>query len=150
MEQKNKYDKILSILKKAALILKKAALILRKAALIVIILTVLIILPFRWIAPPVSSFIIQYEYFSSNKSSKEIKHEWVYWEEISHHMPIAVVASEDQNFPNHFGFDFEAISKALEKRDRRKRGASTITQQVAKNLYLWPRKSIIRKSVKPI
>jgi monofunctional biosynthetic peptidoglycan transglycosylase len=62
-------------------------------------------------------------------------------------MAIAVVAAEDQNFPFHFGFDFEQIEKAIEQsnRGRKLRGASTITQQVAKNLFLWEGRSFIRK-----
>ncbi|MFC2133529.1 monofunctional biosynthetic peptidoglycan transglycosylase [Bacteroidota bacterium] len=121
--------------------------IILKAVLIVFILTLMVILPFRWIAPPISSFIVQAEYSSSDKAHKEIKNEWIYWEEISPQMPIAVVASEDQNFPNHFGFDFESISEAIEKSGERQRGASTITQQVVKNLYLWPGKSLFRKGI---
>ena len=72
---------------------------------------------------------------------------WTDYDEVSKEFALAVVASEDQNFPTHFGFDFEQINKALkERKDRgRLRGASTITQQVAKNLFLWEGKSFIRK-----
>src|SRR3990170_3240644 len=64
-------------------------------------------------------------------------------------MSLAVIAAEDQNFPFHFGFDFEQIEKAIEQsnRGRRLRGASTITQQVAKNLFLWEGRSFIRKGL---
>ena len=67
--------------------------------------------------------------------------------EISPALPIAVVASEDQKFPSHHGFDFESISAALQEDRQRRRGASTITQQLAKNLYLWPGRSLFRKAV---
>jgi monofunctional biosynthetic peptidoglycan transglycosylase len=72
---------------------------------------------------------------------------WSDYDEISKEFALAVVASEDQNFPIHFGFDFEQINKALEERHERGRlrGASTITQQVAKNLFLWEGRGFIRK-----
>ena len=78
-----------------------------------------------------------------------IKYHWVDYDDISRYMPIAIVAAEDQNFPKHFGFDFKQIEKALKenKRGRRVRGASTITQQVAKNLFLWEGKSFVRKGI---
>lgn len=78
-----------------------------------------------------------------------IKYHWVSYDDVSKYMPIAIVAAEDQNFPNHFGFDFKQIEKALKenKRGRRIRGASTISQQVAKNLFLWEGKSFVRKGV---
>lgn len=64
-------------------------------------------------------------------------------------MKLAVIASEDQKFPEHEGFDFESINQALEDRERgrRVRGASTISQQVAKNMFLWPRQSWFRKGL---
>jgi len=76
-----------------------------------------------------------------------IAYEWFSYDEISKQMALAVVAAEDQNFPDHFGFDFKQIEKAIEQseRGRRLRGASTITQQVAKNLFLWEGRSFIRK-----
>jgi len=107
--------------------------------------SLLITVPFQWINPPVTSFILQAEF--STDAPREIKQEWVSWDEISPNMPIAVVASEDQNFPTHFGFDFESINKALSKKSRRLRGASTITQQVVKNIYLWSGRSFIRKGI---
>jgi monofunctional biosynthetic peptidoglycan transglycosylase len=64
-------------------------------------------------------------------------------------MKVAVIASEDQTFPSHHGFDLKSINNALEEREsgKRVRGASTISQQVAKNLFLWPGKSWIRKGL---
>ena len=72
---------------------------------------------------------------------------WVDWDQISPNLPISVIASEDQRFPSHHGFDLESIEKALRERQERVRGASTISQQVAKNLYLWPGRSWIRKGL---
>ena len=60
---------------------------------------------------------------------------------------MAVIAAEDQKFAHHFGFDFESIADALDDNAQRRRGASTISQQVAKNLYLWPGRSYLRKGV---
>lgn len=72
---------------------------------------------------------------------------WVDWNEISPQLAIAVVAAEDQNFPHHSGFDFGSIRAAVRERQRRRRGASTISQQVAKNLFLWPGRSWVRKGL---
>lgn len=100
-----------------------------------------LVLPWRWIDPPSTSFIEQ-----ARAEGREIHHEWVGWAAISPHLPIAVVAAEDQNFPHHNGFDLESIRSAVQERHRR-RGASTISQQVAKNLYLWPGRSWVRKGL---
>ena len=76
-----------------------------------------------------------------------LKHDWIPFEEISPHLQLAVVCSEDQDFLEHEGFDFEAIEKAYKynKTHKRKRGASTISQQTAKNVFLWPSRSWLRK-----
>jgi monofunctional glycosyltransferase len=76
-------------------------------------------------------------------------HDWVSWRRIPRHAALAVIAAEDQLFFLHDGFDFTAIEKAVTdaQRGRRLRGASTISQQVAKNLFLWPGQSWLRKGV---
>lgn len=78
-----------------------------------------------------------------------LKHDWVSFSELSPHLQLAVVCSEDQDFLEHEGFDFEAIEKAYKynKTHKRKRGASTISQQTAKNVFLWPSRSWIRKGL---
>ena len=79
-----------------------------------------------------------------------LHHRWVPMSKISPHLRLAVVCSEDQNFPSHHGFDFEAIKKAVQEAgDGRKglRGASTISQQTAKNVFLWPGRSWLRKGL---
>lgn len=85
----------------------------------------------------------------TGKEKLIIHYDWIDYNSISKQMPLAVVAAEDQNFPVHFGFDIEQIEKAIKKNKRggRIRGASTITQQVAKNLFLWEGKSFIRKGI---
>lgn len=74
-------------------------------------------------------------------------HHWVPLKEMSKYMPVAVIASEDQRFLQHHGFDFDAIQKAAKrnKKSGKTYGASTISQQTAKNVFLWPGRSWIRK-----
>lgn len=85
----------------------------------------------------------------SKERKIEICYHWTDWESISPHVFLAVMAAEDQKFPYHWGFDFESIARTVKRNnhDRHLRGASTITQQVAKNLFLWPGRSYIRKGV---
>ncbi len=77
-----------------------------------------------------------------------LKHDWVSLEDISPKLQLAVVCSEDQNYLKHYGFDFTAIEKAMKANEAGKklRGASTISQQTAKNVFLWPGRSYIRKA----
>jgi monofunctional biosynthetic peptidoglycan transglycosylase len=110
--------------------------------LLVIVGPTVLVLPWRWLDPPTTAFILQ-----AKANGHEVQQEWVEWAEISPHLPIAVVAAEDQNFPHHHGFDLESIRSALGEKRRRQRGASTISQQVAKNLFLWSGRSWIRKGV---
>jgi monofunctional biosynthetic peptidoglycan transglycosylase len=72
---------------------------------------------------------------------------WVARDDISPWMPLAVIAAEDQKFPEHWGFDVEAIESVLDKENGRLRGASTISQQTAKNLFLWDGRSWVRKGL---
>lgn len=105
--------------------------------------SILATLPLRWLNPFTTAFIIQ-ERFTYNKT---IPLEWVPYDSIAETLPIAIVASEDQKFPDHFGFDFDSLYKALSENRRQTRGASTISQQLAKNLYLWPGRSLFRKGL---
>ncbi len=77
------------------------------------------------------------------------KHTWVSFDKISRHLPMAVIASEDNRFADHNGFDFIEIKKAMKENEtrKRKRGASTISQQTAKNVFLWPTSSWARKGL---
>jgi len=121
-----------------------------KFAIFFFVSTVLLVFSMRWINPVTSSIMVQRQISGLFKGEFElIKYHWVDYDDVSKFMPIAIVAAEDQNFPNHFGFDFKQIEKALKenKRGRRVRGASTITQQVAKNLFLWEGKSFVRKGI---
>ena len=81
--------------------------------------------------------------------SAKLAHQWVPYEQIARSMKRAVVAAEDANFVDHEGFDWEGIQRAIEKNQRRGRfvaGGSTISQQLAKNLFLTPRRSLLRKA----
>ncbi len=120
-----------------------------KIVIIFFLISVVAVLALKWIDPFTSSVMMQRKIsslFSSDKSST-IHYSWVNYDDISVNAKLAVIAAEDQNFPYHIGFDFEQIGKAINEnqRGRRMRGASTITQQVAKNLFLWNGKSFIRK-----
>jgi len=79
----------------------------------------------------------------------EIHYKWRSYNEISREMHLAAVAAEDQNFPNHWGFDFKALEKAYvnNQKGKKVRGASTISQQVAKNVFLWQGRSYFRKAL---
>jgi monofunctional glycosyltransferase len=114
-----------------------------------VVLSILVVSLLRWIDPPISAFMVADRIDSSIGKPHPLRYRWTDWERIAAPMKVAVIASEDQTFPDHRGFDFKSIDKALEERDRgrRVRGASTISQQVAKNLFLWSGRSWIRKGL---
>lgn len=107
----------------------------------------LLIVLLRWLPVPTSAFMLEHRI-----NGERAVHRWVPWSKISKTVPIAVVAAEDQRFPDHWGFDFDAIADALKANRRRSspRGASTISQQVAKNLFLWPGKNWVRKGLEAV
>lgn len=109
-----------------------------------LLLMTLLLLLLRFVPPPTTSFMLQSDY--------PVSQHWVNIDELPVHIPLAMVASEDQLFPEHFGVDFSAISKALQQYDDGQglRGASTITQQTAKNLLLWPGQSFVRKGLEAV
>lgn len=108
--------------------------------------SVLILFLFRFVNPPTSAFIIGHWL---DHPDQDIRQAWVSYEQISPWMPLAVVASEDQRFPEHWGVDFSAIHSAVEEyiQGEGLRGASTISQQTAKNLFLWNGRSFVRKAL---
>jgi len=110
------------------------------AGLALFLLSVVLVVPLRWIDPPTSAFMLRDRHAGAN-----VRHQWAEWEALGPALAIAVVASEDQKFPTHRGFDLDSIRDAYE--GGASRGASTITQQVAKNLYLWPGRSWVRKGI---
>ena len=120
--------------------IKKLPKIILKFFLGFIFISIFSVLLLKWLNPPTTSIMIQrkVEALISWNDRQMIAYEWFSYDDISKQMAIAVIAAEDQNFPFHFGFDFEQIEKAIEQsnRGRKLRGARTITQQVAKNLFL--------------
>jgi len=107
---------------------------------------------FRFVPPPVTPLMVIrfFEQLIDSKKEVRFKKDWESLENISPNLSLAVMASEDQLFLEHFGFDFEAIKKAYKHNNSKKkmkvtRGASTISQQVAKNVFLWPGRSWLRK-----
>jgi monofunctional biosynthetic peptidoglycan transglycosylase len=113
-----------------------------------ILLFFAILLIFRWAPIPTSAFIYQQNALAKNSPENHEKaaYQWVDWDEISPQLAIAVIAAEDQRFPTHWGVDTVELKKAFSsKRKKGPRGASTITQQVAKNLFLWGGRSYTRK-----
>ena len=117
---------------------------------LLVVASFLLVLALRWIRPPATAvtFERRIQAFTAGRAYHPARR-WVPWSRISPQAAIAVIASEDQRFADHHGFDFEAIEKAIDEHDRgrRLRGASTISQQVAKNLFLWPGRSFVRKGL---
>ena len=116
-----------------------------KAIIWFLILSFSITLLFKWV-PVLITPLMVIRYFESD-SNKTIQRDWVSIDKISKNLQLAVICSEDQNFLNHSGFDYEAIKKALDnnRNGNRLKGASTISQQTAKNVFLWPQRSWLRK-----
>ncbi|HET7201800.1 MAG TPA: monofunctional biosynthetic peptidoglycan transglycosylase [Steroidobacteraceae bacterium] len=112
-------------------------------------ITVATVIALRWIDPPSTMFMVTDRLTHLPDDDYTFRHDWRDWADISKHAAIAVIAAEDQRFPQHRGFDFKQIDKALAdlERGRRMRGASTISQQVAKNLFLWRGQSWFRKGL---
>src|SRR5574344_503413 len=115
-------------------------------------LSLLLTIIYRFANPPITILMVQRcieQKFSSDRKVR-LQKEWVSLDEISPNMVRAVVASEDNNFVHHHGFDFQSIKRAQrynEKTGKKARGASTISQQTAKNVFLWIQKSYIRKGL---
>lgn len=116
-----------------------------------LVVTTTAVLCLRWVDPPFTSFMIRDRmgaWFDGDKTY-HFEHQWADFNRIARPMKLAVIASEDQKFPDHYGFDIESMERAWEhnQHGRKVKGASTISQQVAKNLYLWPGRSLFRKSI---
>jgi monofunctional biosynthetic peptidoglycan transglycosylase len=113
-------------------------------------LNIVLVLVFRFVPVPVSGLMVQrrIEAWTGDKPYTS-RHRWVPLEEISPSLGAAVIAAEDQTFTDHFGFNWQAIEKAVQHNEhsRRKRGASTVSQQTAKNLFLWNSRSWTRKGL---
>lgn len=115
-----------------------------------LLFTILWVIVYKFINPPVTPLMLirLFEPLKDNQQFR-LNKDWEYISNISRHMQMAVITAEDQKFLTHFGLDFEAIQKAQKynKRAKNKRGASTISQQVAKNVFLWPQRNFFRKAL---
>lgn len=111
---------------------------------VILILPILGILCLKWVKPPVTSYMLQ-----KSDAIATIKFSWLDYEDISPYLILAAIASEDVHFPRHRGFDVRQLKRALiaNRETGMKMGASTISQQVAKNLFLWPAKNYVRKGL---
>lgn len=121
-----------------------------RAVLVLAALLVLMVVSMRWVPPLTSTFMLRHQALALfRQDAPPLRHRWVDLDDMSPNLPLAVLASEDQLFADHWGFDMESIGKAFRhnSRGRRIRGASTISQQTAKNLFLWPGRSWLRKGM---
>lgn len=116
-----------------------------------VLLSWLPVLVLRFVPPPSSAFMLERRIAArlDHERNFRLHYRWVPWSQISPQVPLAMVASEDQKFPFHHGFDVSAIQDAIADADQgeRLRGASTISQQTAKNLFLWGGRSFLRKGL---
>jgi len=117
----------------------------------IVLIYLLILFVFRWVPIPTSAFI--YHQNALHKAEPKVyskaNYEWIDWKDIPSDLALAVITAEDQRFPTHWGVDLIEMRNAIMNREGASsiRGASTITQQVAKNLFLWNGRSYLRKAV---
>lgn len=116
------------------------------AMVFLFILSIAWVIIYRFVAPPITYLMVQ-QYLTSIEGN--LGYDWVDYNDISPYMKVSVMASEDQNLPFHEGIDLEALQKAMaiNKKGKKVYGASTITQQVAKNVFLFPNRSFLRKGL---
>ncbi len=126
--------------------LRKISIFAIKLLLLLIIISIAWVTLYKFVNPPTTPLMI-IRSFEGNSGLNLIKTDWKKYDDISDYMKMAVIAAEDQTFADHDGFDFHAIEEAIDDKleGNRLRGASTITQQTAKNVFLWPERSWTRK-----
>lgn len=119
--------------------------------LLLLATSVVQVLCLRWVDPPASAFMLErrLEAWRAGDAHFHLHYRWRPLDQIARSLPMSVIASEDQKFFRHHGFDFDAIDKALDHNDegRPLRGGSTISQQVAKNMFLWGGRNWLRKGL---
>ena len=131
-------------------LLRRLQKILQWAVILFFATSILSVVAFRWLPVPLTPLmVIRCVQQVGRGDPIRLRHHWVPLESMAAHLPTAVIASEDQLFMSHHGFDFHAIGQALDehRQGRRQRGASTISQQTAKNVFLWPSASWVRKGL---
>ncbi len=130
--------------------LSKPLRILRNVILFFFISTILMVVVYRFMPVYITPLMVIRSTQQVFRGESPVwHHTWVPFDKISSNLPMAVIASEDNRFATHNGFDFEEIQKAMKENEKRKRkrGASTISQQTAKNVFLWPQSSWVRKGL---
>ncbi len=113
----------------------------RRLVVLLVVATLVCVGTLRWVNPPATFLMV-----TERARLGRIAHDWVALGAMSVHLPLSAVAAEDANFCAHFGFDLDGIREALADRGRL-RGGSTISQQVAKNVFLWPERTWLRKGL---
>ena len=131
--------------KKSNTVFRKILRIVKYLAIFFFASTIFVTILYKWVNPPLTPLMLirKAEGYDINKKWKDL-------DEMSANMPLASLAAEDPNFPKHYGFDFGALQKAYEsnqKSEKRVIGGSTISQQTAKNVFLWPHRDYIRKGL---
>lgn len=130
--------------------MKKIFRFLFKSLLWLFAISIGLVIVFKWMPIPITPLMVIRTVEQKIKGKDIVwKHDWESIDNISRNLQLAVICSEDQDFLTHHGFDMEAIEKALEynKKGKKTRGASTISQQTAKNVFLWPNRSWVRKGL---
>ncbi|WP_431132948.1 monofunctional biosynthetic peptidoglycan transglycosylase [Psychroserpens mesophilus] len=114
-----------------------------------IVFSVVVVFVFKWTPVPMTPLMVIRNIEQTDPNKEGWKHDWMPLEDISTNLQLAVICSEDQNFLKHHGFDIKAIEKAYEnnRKGKKLKGASTISQQTAKNVFLWPKRSWTRKAL---
>jgi monofunctional biosynthetic peptidoglycan transglycosylase len=127
-------------------LLRKLLWFIVKVVIAIFSLSILWVLAYKYVSPPITGMML-FKYL--NEKEYQYQYDWVDLDQISSQLPLAFIASEDQTFMSHNGFDVKAIKGAIKhnKNSKRKRGASTISQQLAKNVFLFPTKSFFRKGL---
>lgn len=120
-----------------------------KVLLWLFLFSIVLVVVFKWVPIPITPLMVIRSSQQSQDDKKDWKHDWVAIDNISTHLQLAVICSEDQLFLKHHGYDVKAIERAYEnnKQGKRIKGASTISQQTAKNVFLWPNRSWLRKGL---
>jgi monofunctional biosynthetic peptidoglycan transglycosylase len=134
----------MSAKQKPAGLFRRSIRLLLLLCLVGFVASVALVVPLRWANPVTSAFMLR-----DDSGRRPVLYEWADWQEIGIAPLLAVVAAEDQRFAGHFGFDFVSLQKAIKENSDGQplRGASTITQQLAKNLFLWSGRSYVRKGL---
>ncbi|MGC1473990.1 MAG: monofunctional biosynthetic peptidoglycan transglycosylase [Psychroserpens sp.] len=120
-----------------------------KTLLWLFVFSIVMVIVFKWVPVPVTPLMVIRNLEQPDDSKKTWQHDWISIEDISKNLQLAVICSEDQLFLTHNGFDVKAIEKAYNdnKKGKHLKGASSISQQTAKNVFLWPQRSWLRKGL---